>query len=218
LFFWGHWVHLEKPIDALFSALAGPVRRGIRKAENSKLRIEFSAAPEALRTFYKLHCGTRQRHGVPPQPMRFFDNIAKFVFGLGHGEVGVARLSDQPVAAAVFFNNSREAIYKFGASNYSFQGLRPNNLLMWEAIKRYAEQGCTYLHLGRTSLANEGLRRFKLGFGASEERLTYYRYDLGKRGFVTDVDRSEGWRNEVIRFLPGPLLRLVGAMVYPHLS
>ena len=62
---------------------------------------------------------------------------------------------------------------------------------MWEAIKRYAENGFSRLHLGRTSLANEGLRRFKLGLGAREEKIEYYKYDFRKESFVSDVDRAE---------------------------
>jgi hypothetical protein len=218
LFFYGHVIDLGRSVDALFKGLEGAVRRGVRKAESSGLAVEFSATRDAMRVFYRLHCGTRRRHGVPPQPVRFFENISRYVLEPGHGFVGLARMGDRPVAGAVFFHHGREAIYKFGASDYGYQQLRPNNLLMWEAMKRYAAQGCLALHLGRTSLANEGLRRFKQGFGSHEERLCYYRYHFGKQKFVTDVDRSESWRNWIFRCLPSPILRLAGALLYPHLS
>jgi hypothetical protein len=123
-----------------------------------------------------------------------------------------------PVAAAVFFHFGRQALFKFGASDYAFQQLRPNNLVMWEAMKRYAAEGFGSLHLGRTSLANEGLRRFKLGFGAAEEDIHYYRYDFASEAFVTSRDHAEGWHNRVFRGLPPPLLRWIGRMLYPHLS
>jgi len=74
------------------------------------------------------------------------------------------------------------------------------------------------LHLGRTSLANEGLRRFKLSLGASEEAVRYCRYDFSSKRFVSDVDRAEGWFNPVFARLPLPLLRLTGRILYPHLS
>ena len=90
--------------------------------------------------------------------------------------------------------------------------------MMWNAIKRYAEHGFARLHLGRTSLANEGLRRFKLGLGAREERIEYYKYDFLEESFVRDTDRAEGWFNRVFRLLPSPLLRLAGSLLYPHLS
>jgi hypothetical protein len=89
---------------------------------------------------------------------------------------------------------------------------------MWEAIRECAARGCTRLHFGRTSLGNEGLRRFKLGFGAREETIKCCKYDFRKELFVTDVDRAEGWYSRVFSALPPPLLRLAGKLIYPHLS
>jgi hypothetical protein len=218
LAFYGHVIDLASNTEMLFKRLEGAMRRGIRKAQDTKLRVEFSNTRESTRTFYGLHCRTRRRHGLPPQPIRFFDNIAHHVLLRGSGFVVTARLEERPVAAAVFLHHDAQALYKFGASDYMFQHLRPTNLLMWEAIKRYAQNGFSRLHLGRTSLSNEGLRRFKLGFGATEERIEYYKYDLINERYVTDVDRAEGWFNRVFKCLPPPLLRLVGRMLYPHLS
>ncbi|MGA2863548.1 MAG: GNAT family N-acetyltransferase [Verrucomicrobiota bacterium] len=218
LAFYGHRIDLERGPEALFQGCDAAARRGVRKAEAAGLKVEFTNRPESVRTFYALHCRTRQRHGVPPQPFRFFENIARHVLGQGLGVVETVRLQDRPVAAAVFFHSGRQALYKFGASDYEFQVARPNNLLMWEAIKRYAADGFATLHLGRTSLADAGLRRFKLGFGAREERLEYYKYDFPKQAFVADKDRAEGPLNSLFRCLPGLLLRLAGQALYPHLS
>jgi hypothetical protein len=218
LAFYGHVIDLEPGPDALFNGLEGAVRRGIRRAEEERLQIEFGTDLESVRIFYALHCQTRSRHGLPPQPFRFFENIACHVLNQGQGGVFIARAGLAPVAAAVFFHHGRQALYKFGASDYAFQRLRPNNLLMWEAMKRYARQGFRRLHLGRTSLGNEGLRRFKLGLGAAEHRIEYSKYDFSRQGFVVDTDRAEGWFNRVFRCLPLPLLRLAGQALYPHLS
>ena len=48
-----------------------------------------------------------------------------------------------------------------------------------------------------------------------------YDLDLGNDHwleFVTDADRAEGWFNHVFRLLPPQLLRLAGALLYPHQS
>lgn len=216
--FHGHIVNLEGDEKTLFARTESAVRRGIRKAEQAGLRVKFENSVEAMRTYYGLHCQTRKRHGLPPQPWRFFENISRHVIAPGQGWVISAQQNGETVAAAIFFHFGSQAIYKYGASDYAFQNLRPNNLLMWEAIKWYATHGCKSLHLGRTSLGNDGLRRFKLGFGAQEERIEYCRYDFSRSAFVTDVDRVEGWFNTVFRALPQPLLRLAGATLYPHLS
>lgn len=216
--FYGHSIALEPGTDRLFQGLASALRRGIRKAQEQGLQIDCDVRPEAARIFYALHCRTRLRHGVPPQPVEFFDNIARHILGVGHGFVAIARLGQRPIAASMFFHHGRQALYKFGASDYRFQHLRPNNLLMWEAMKRCAAQGCACLHLGRTTLANAGLRRFKLAFGAEEAKIEYCKYDLKLHSFVQDVDRAEGFINHLFRCLPAPLFRLAGRLIYPHLS
>jgi hypothetical protein len=218
LAFYGHVIDLGHGQEALFKEFDGAVRRGIRKAVRTGLRVEFSNCFDSIRTFYALHCLTRRRHGLPPQPLRFFENVARYVLALGHGFVATMRWEDKPIAAAVFFHHRREAFYKFGASDYAFQQLRPNNILLWEAIKRYADNRFDRLHLGRTSLTNEGLRRFKLGFGAREERIEYYNYDFVRQTFVKGVDRSTGLFRWPFVYMPLPALRLAGEILYPHLS
>ncbi len=218
LVFYGHVVNLGEGADSLFERLHSAVRRGIRKAQEAGVAIDFSTDTDAVREFYGLHCRTRRRHGLPPQPYGFFKNLARHVLERGFGFVATARWKGKPIAAAIFLRYGRRAIYKYGASDYAFQQLRPNNLLMWQAIEWFAEHKLESLHLGRTSLTNEGLRRFKLGFGACEERIAYYKFDLARGEFVTDANRERGWYNGIFRRLPTPLLRLIGALIYPHLS
>ncbi|HEY3862897.1 MAG TPA: GNAT family N-acetyltransferase [Verrucomicrobiae bacterium] len=216
--FYTHTIDVEAGPEKMFQGLEGAARRGVRKAEKSGVKIDFDTGEESMRTFFKLHCGTRRRHGLPPQPLRFFLNIQRHLLSLGSGFIASARLESRPLAAAVFLHDKRQALYKFGASDETFQHLRPNNLLMWASMKRCAEQGFGALNLGRTSLSNQGLRRFKLGLGAREERIDYSKYDFSTKQFVLDADKAEGWYNRVFARLPVPALRLLGGLLYPHLS
>ena len=216
--FYAHTIDLQADPEAMFKRLGSSLRRGIRKAQDEGLQIQFDSRPEAISQYYALHCMTRRKHGVPPQPARFFINIGRYVLGAGRGFVGFALWQSKPIAAAVYFHYGQQAFYKFGASDYRFQHLRPNNLLMWEAMKHCASLGCTSLHLGRTSLVNDGLRRFKESFGAQEETLSYAKYDFKRAAFVQDVDRAQGPLNQLFRCLPPALFRLAGALLYPHLS
>jgi lipid II:glycine glycyltransferase (peptidoglycan interpeptide bridge formation enzyme) len=219
--FHSHSIELKANEDALWGRLNSAVRRGIRKAKNAGVRIEFSGtadAMDAMEAFFPLHCQTRKRQGLPPQPHRFFRNMTRHLLGGEHGFIARARVGGRTVAAAVYFHFGSNAIYKFGASDYGAQHLRANNLVMWEALKRCASMGLAQLHLGRTSLANAGLRRFKVGFGAREGRIEYRRYDFRQEAFVTSKDRAVGWLNNVLRYLPGAALRLAGSAAYPHLS
>jgi hypothetical protein len=216
--YYGHVLNLSRGMARLYVGLHDSVRRGIRKAERAGLMVERSCTMEAMRTFYSLHCGTRRRHGAPPQPFRFFENIVHHVLAAGRGCVFSVRQQSRVVAAAVFFHHGSEVLYKFGAFDYRFQAMRPNNLLMWEAIKWHANQGLTSMHFGRTSLSARGLRRFKLGFGTTEERLDYFRYNFARDRYVSAVDYAESWMSPLFRCLPAPALRWLGQLLYPHSS
>ena len=218
LVFYGHVIGLGRGEQAVFNGFQAATRRNLGRAKASGLEITFDNSLESMRTFYSLHLLTRRRHGLPPPGFKFFENITRHVLGPGHGFIVTARVGNQPVAAAVYFHQGRQAIFKFGASDYAYQKLRPNNLVMWEAIKRYAADGFTSLHLGRTSVLNEGLRRYKLGFGAREESIENCRYDFRKHAFTGESHPVKETCSRVFRRLPLPVLRLVGRMLYEHLS
>lgn len=210
----GHVLRLNGGADALFAHFDASVRRAIRKSERSGVHVEISREPDALRQFYRLHCLTRVRHGVPPQPFSFFQSIQRRVIDSGHGFITLASLASVPVAASVYFHLGRRAIYKFGASDLRSQHLRANNLVMWTAIQHLAREGFATLDFGRTDPLNSGLRAFKRGWGASEIRLPYYRYDFRSNTYVAKAGPSP-WTG-ALGWLPGPLARLAGALLYPH--
>ena len=216
--FHGHRLDLGGGEEALWARVDGAVRRAVRKAEQSGLTVTFSQDLDAVRTFYGLFCRTRKRHGMPAQPFRFFENIHRHVLAQNQGWVVLARHGPVPAAGAVFFHSGKTAVFKFGASDETLQHLRANNLVMWQAIRWHAQRGFALLDFGRTSLDNEGLRRFKLSWGAQERRIDYFRHDCRKAEFVTARDDSTGWHNRVFRFLPVPLSRLIGVAFYRHVA
>ena len=63
-----------------------------------------------------------------------------------------------------------------------------------------------------------GLRRFKLGFGATEESIPYYRYQFRQGQFVLAPDRANGPLNQLFRLLPAGVLRKLGELLYRHQS
>ena len=216
--FYGHRLNLEEDEETLFGRLDGSTRRAIRKAEKSGLIVTVSGGMDAVKIFYSLHCKTRRRHGLPPQPFDFFSNIWRHILSRDQGMVVMANYRGRPVAASVYFHSGPTAIYKFGASDDTYQQLRGPNLVMWEAIKRLSRNGARMLDMGRTSLSNEGLRRFKLNWGAREHKIEYVKYDLRRDSFVTETDAVTGWHNRIFRALPLGLSRMVGRALYRHLA
>jgi len=202
--------------NRIFHRFHPSVRRCIRKGLRSGLEIEIGSSPESLAAFYGLYCLTRREHGLPPQPFSFFQAIQEHVLQPGHGFIVLARSNGRPVAAAVYFQLGGKVLFKFGASDRRFQSLRPNNVVMWTAIRSMIQDGASELRFGRTSVYNLGLRRFKTHWGAQEYAMSYYKYDYGDQQFVKDKDRTRGWYNRIFRSMPVPLSRSVGALAYGH--
>ena len=214
--FYGHRVELVADEARMFEKMDGSMRRAIRKAEKEGVTVEISQSEPAMRDFFHLQCLTRKRHGLPPQSLGFFLNIQKFVLSQNLGFVAVASHGGKKIAASVYFFLGGRAIYKYGASDFARQELRGSNLVMWAAMRRLARDGVKTLHLGKTSLAHDGLRRFKLNLGAAEEIMDYFKYDFRRCQFVTEQDSVAGWHNRVFGALPLPAARLAGRLLYKH--
>jgi len=205
-------------VDRLLGGFESSVRRAIRKAEKAGLAARVLHTLEATRIFYALHCRTRRKQGVPPQPFSFFVNLCEHVLQTGSGFIVMAEHQGRAIAAGVFVHHGRTGLYKFGASEQASLHLRANNLIMWEAMKWYAARGYETLSMGRTAPGNEGLRRFKRGFGAKEKPINYFRYDLRRQAFVAGRDKETGLANKLFRLTPLPVLRMIGQGLYPHLD
>jgi hypothetical protein len=212
-----HDLELGRTEEELYSSLKESSRRTIRKAKKDGVRIGFDTLPESLSDFYRLHCRTRRRHGLPPQPLSFFHHIRDHVFSRGLGIIVSAIYSRKVIASCVFFHFGTAAIFKFGASDTNFLSHRPNNLIMWEAIKWYKRRGARSLSLGRTEADNLGLRRFKRSWGASESPLRYYQYDLGKRALSLTPLRGDH-PSKLFSMAPIGVLRLLGRLFYKHIG
>jgi lipid II:glycine glycyltransferase (peptidoglycan interpeptide bridge formation enzyme) len=106
---------------------------------------------------------TRKEHGLPPQPFHFFKKIHDHIISKNLGVVVLASFDRENVAGAIYFHIGEKAVFKYGASDKKFQHLRANNLVMWEAIKWYSQNGYRSLCFGRTEPENQGLLQFKSG-------------------------------------------------------
>ena len=217
--FYVHTLDLRSSAEELATCFASPVRRAIRKAERSGVKAVVARNRAAINDFYHIHAQTRRRHGLPPQPLSFFLNIYEHIINRGLGFIVLAQHGPRPIAAAIFFCFGKNALYKYGASDKRFQGLRANNLVMWRGIQFLARNGAEKLHFGRTEQENEGLRRFKLSLNTQEETIDYFRVDpSGRHCLAPARSHDSGLHKKVFGRLPLLLNRVAGSMIYPHLD
>ena len=109
-------------------------------------------------------------------------------------------------------------MYKFGASHRNYLPLRPNNLVMWEAIKWYGRRGFRQFDLGRSEPDNQGLNQFKDGWGAKATRIAYFRYRLADKEFLSSRATFPPLLSRAFRLMPIPLLRILGVLGYRYLA
>ena len=215
--FYAHQLDLTSDLEHLRSGFDASVRRALRKAERSPLTVQISTTRDSVAKFFDLHTKTRRRHGVPPQSISFFHNIQEAVFEHGLGFIVQACLGSQPVAAAIFFQFGKSAVFKFGASDDDFHEHRGNNLVMWEGMRELVRRGAQRLHFGRTSCDNQGLRRYKRAWGAKEALLTYLRLHPPGREWVNLDEQGSAFHERLFCRMPLAVNRLAGTLLYPHL-
>ena len=142
------------------------------------------------------------------------------------GTVVLASYKKNVIAGAIYFQYKDTVIYKYGASDKIYQHLRGNNLVMWKAIKWYAQNGYKLIDMGITEPNNKGLIQFKNGWGAQKRKIAYYRYDLKKNDFVKkNSDIYSGIHSDIHSFyrklfskMPLPLLKIVSTLAYKHVG
>jgi serine/alanine adding enzyme len=189
------------------------VMRGVRRARREGLVAELRRDRDALAAFYRLHAETRSYQGVPTQPRSFILGLGR-LFDEDLGFVLLVRSEARPVAAAVFLHHARTLIYKYGASDRSALGLRPNNLLFWEAIRWGCEHGFGRLDLGRIEPEQQSLREFKLSWGAEERELRYMHLGGGADGRRGGIGVNV--LGVVLRHTPPAASRLAGELLYRY--
>jgi hypothetical protein len=219
-----HKIDLTLGEERIYNNIRSSNKRNIKKASREHIKIKFSKDERSINDFYKLNILTRKRHGLPPQPFLFFKNINEILMSKGFCEIAESIYRGKVIASSVLLTFGKKVLYKFGASDYKFQNLRANDLLFWEAIRHYSELGYEEFCFGRTSEESESLRRFKLGWGAREQSLNYYRYNLKREkfecnnNFTLKSPKETGYHNFVFRNSPKSLLKFIGNITYRHIG
>jgi lipid II:glycine glycyltransferase (peptidoglycan interpeptide bridge formation enzyme) len=215
-FDYNHILDLSIGDEQLNKNLSSNTKRNIKKANREGVTVEISNKLSAVEIFYEMNCSTRKKHGLPPQPKMFFVNLYNHVISKDKGFISLAKHGGKNIAGAVYLHIGEKALYKYGASYMQFQNLRANNNVMWEAIKYYANKGYKSFCFGRTEPENEGLRRFKLGWGTEESKLNIHRYKFSSRSFLPIKTKTTGFHNKFFENAPAPILKLFGSLLYKH--
>jgi len=138
------------------------VRKNVKKARASGVRIEFDEDGTRLDDFLRLYAHTLDRRDAADRyrfQRDFFERLPE------GGRVYVHALLDGEVVSSELVLLSERNAYSFlgGTDSASFAA-RPNDLLKWELILRLKEQGKRRFVLGGGYTAGDGIFRYKRSF------------------------------------------------------
>lgn len=188
----------------------------IRKAERSCIEIREDKSIEGMREFARLNTLTRKKHGVPSQPISFFENLHREMVSKGYASVLLALYESKVVAGGLFLKFRDTVYYKYNASDPAFLSkITPNHLMTWVAIDKSCAEGYRFFDFGRTSPDNEGLMRYKKMWGAEPEDLPYYYYPQ-MSGTSASEQNSLSYRlfTNLWRRLPDGVSERIGSRIF----
>jgi CelD/BcsL family acetyltransferase involved in cellulose biosynthesis len=216
-----HQLDLTPELDSLFGNFhKSSTQRKIKRAEREGIAYRVGANESLLRSFYSLFLITRRRHHVPPQPLRWFRNLAMcFKDAL---QIRVALKDDKPVAAILTIRHKNTLTYKYGCSDQRVNKLGGTQMLFWRTIQDAKHSGLVRFDLGRTSVDNTGLATFKDRLGATRSNMIYLRYWAGREPVFSLFDVRNNWKlriaKQVFARTPDKILSVIGNVLYRHIG
>lgn len=167
-----HVLDLDPDPERVSRGFKPAIRRNVRAAEEHGLTVRWTDRRDDLVDgYFRLQLLTRRRLGLPAQPKRFFEHVWESVVKSDLGRLLLVEKDGTSIAGGFFLRANGTVVYKYGAYDPQFLVLRPNDLLFAHAIRSACLDGDRTFHFGRSDRDAEGLRRFKLGWGAVEEPL-----------------------------------------------
>lgn len=213
-----HELDLRPSLEQLFKGLhKDSIQRKIRRAEKEQVSYEAGRSDELIETFYRLLLITRRRHHLPPQPIGWFKNLARYMGEALH--IRLARKNGAPIAALLTLRHGAKMIYKYGCSDGAFHSLGGMPFLFWKLIEEGKATGAESLDFGRSESGNEGLIAFKDKFGTTKRTLTYYRYPRTTKQKQTASSWGDSpMAGKIFSILPDGILSAAGKILYRHIG
>lgn len=196
-----HGVNLQGGEAAIWSNVDPAGQRAIHRAERDGVLVRMAEHERELRAFYELHLRVRKyKYRLLAQPYGFFQQIWRRFIEPGRGALLLAVYGDDIIGGDLFLEWQGRLYYKCNASAAGALAHRPNDLLIWEGIRRAISRGCSELDFGLSDCDQPGLVRFKRKFASAEGEIVV---------FTTPGAAPDAARAQAARRLLGQLTALL---------
>lgn len=167
-----HGVDLSRAEEEIWAGLSGSARQNIRRAERSGVVVREGRDLEDVRLFHRMHAHLRKtKYRMLAQPAAFFEALFERFAPEERLTVLLAEADGEPVAGLFLLQWGDTLYYKFNAS--VDQHLRPNDLLVWQAILMGRRRGLLRLDFGISDVDQPGLVRYKAKFATEEKEVRF---------------------------------------------
>jgi hypothetical protein len=143
-------VDLSPPEEEIWAALKAPCRTAIRKASRQGVTVEEATGVEFADDFYpQLEDVFAKQALVPPYGVERVRELITCVHPSGRLLLLRARNSEGTcIATGIYPGTNRTMHFLAGASLREHQHLRPNEALMWHAMRHWKSRGIEACDLG----------------------------------------------------------------------
>lgn len=213
-----HGLDLTPDVDALWEGLHSSARRAVRKAEKEGLVVREATDKTELRAFFELHLRTRKhKYRLLAQPYAFFEHIWELFVEQGTGAILGAYAGDHLAGSVFFLEWQGTWYYKFSASEPASMAARPNDLIIWTAIRLAKQRGLTELDFGLSDWDQEGLLRYKRKYADVEREISFLRFEPDSRsGAAMQMQLPMGSLTELFTdaAVPDAITERAGELLY----
>jgi len=210
-----HELRTDSPLTEIESSFASAIKRNLNKGRRFQLEFQKSRDAAAMDIFYRLHVLTRRKLGVPVQSRSFFNRINNKLIKTGLGYVCIVTRRSVPISAGVMLGFNGRFVYKYAASDPAELEHRPNDWLVYNTIRIASEEGYRIFDFGISEKKQEGLRRFKSKWGATESDV-FYSYIVGHPDQSGEQSSAMRLASEVIKRSPTVVCRAFGKAFYKY--
>ena len=156
------------------------VKRAVNKGLANGVRTRMAKSEADLRAWYGIYLETMRRNLALARPYRFFSALWELMHSKGLMRVILAEHhtdeGSRMIGGYIFFAFRHTITYAFGASHTKDLSLRPNDVILWQAINEASQEGYQLVDLGEVPEGDDELARFKRKWGADPHRLYRYYY------------------------------------------
>jgi CelD/BcsL family acetyltransferase involved in cellulose biosynthesis len=173
-------LELTKREEEIWAGFKSTCRTAIRKAQKSGVIVERASGAAFAEEYYaQLHDVFARQSLPPPYSAELVRELVARMEPTKRLLLLRARNAEgASIATGIFPSHGRMAYFWGGASWREFQSVRPNDLLMWSAIRYWREHGADVFDFG-------GAGDYKLKFGPTEVSVPLVR--KSRLGIIGDM-------------------------------